>query len=449
MRCPISDGRVAIPWAATYLEDLVGSSSELPAGTSLCLRRDFTISDPEDFEGVILTLRVTESWFGFLNGKLVARRDEETGRGSAGAASPRGAMPPDRSNISLPLALLRRGKNVVAIRTVLSGESAFGLVLAAKVDGVPNAERTRDTLEKLESDFQATPPSPGHENRLRYLEARNLELSGNVEAAINRYRELVRQDSQASLPAERLAACLLKRSADAGIEREIRELLETIEHPSPRLWHRWLVLCFDKLGWTPDQVLERFPVQKRRNSDLRESLTVGTETYRDDLRWLVKGLAKGSVRVNCGGDDYLDTAGTAWSRDRFFVGGSLHYSSTKVQIDGTADDELHTLYRWFFYGEFKGYRIPIPSGRYRVTLHFAEIFFPFPGCRVFDVFVESKPVLENLDLVRDLGFARITVVPLNVDVEDGLLEIEFGHRVENPLISSIEIEANPGLKECS
>jgi beta-galactosidase len=59
------------------------------------------------------------------------------------------------------------------------------------------------------------------------------------------------------------------------------------------------------------------------------------------------------------------------------------------------------LYDSFREGEFS-YRVPVPSGRYKITLRFEEPAAAV-GERLFDVFVNGKPVLKHFDIVAAAG----------------------------------------------
>jgi len=71
-----------------------------------------------------------------------------------------------------------------------------------------------------------------------------------------------------------------------------------------------------------------------------------------------------------------------------------------------------------------------------VTLHFAEIYWPARDrasdfVRSFDVALEGRKVLEDYRPL-DRGFATADVRSFEVAVEDGILDIAFIHRIENP-----------------
>jgi hypothetical protein len=81
----------------------------------------------------------------------------------------------------------------------------------------------------------------------------------------------------------------------------------------------------------------------------------------------------------------------------------------------------------------------VPPGRYRVRLHFAEVYYREAGKRRFDVLLEGKLVLEAFEPVA-FGFARARAEERDVTLEDGLLEIQFVAGIDSPKVSAIEVE---------
>jgi hypothetical protein len=64
-----------------------------------------------------------------------------------------------------------------------------------------------------------------------------------------------------------------------------------------------------------------------------------------------------------------------------------------------------------------------------------------PGQRVFDVAIDGTTVLNDYDIVADVGDQTGTMRSFNV-TSDGNVDIDFSHEVENPLINGIEIIDN-------
>jgi photosystem II stability/assembly factor-like uncharacterized protein len=140
--------------------------------------------------------------------------------------------------------------------------------------------------------------------------------------------------------------------------------------------------------------------------------------------------------VNCGGPKYVDQKGRLFAADIHYSGGQTYGQA--VPIEGTEDDFLYQSER---YGNFS-YQIPLPNGKYRVTLKFAEIYayLSGPGKRIFDVKIEGNEVIRNLDLFAQAGKYRAYDVTIPVTVSDGILQIEFKTDVNAAKVNAILVE---------
>nr|WP_264383078.1 malectin domain-containing carbohydrate-binding protein [Halocatena marina] len=99
-----------------------------------------------------------------------------------------------------------------------------------------------------------------------------------------------------------------------------------------------------------------------------------------------------------------------------------------------------------------------PNSVYEVRIYVVEPFFTSgqsgrpseesyseEGPRSFDVVIENKTALQNYEPFVEHGHDVGAVKSFETTVDDGSLTIRFHHRVENPVISGIEIiEKNPG-----
>jgi hypothetical protein len=142
-----------------------------------------------------------------------------------------------------------------------------------------------------------------------------------------------------------------------------------------------------------------------------------------------------SVRVSAGGNAYTDSAGRIWSADTGFVGGAPS-APVPVPVAGTDDDDLYTKHRW----AMSGYDVPVPCpARYRVDLHFAEVYWYAPGQRVFNVSAEGTERISRLDVLAVAGRHAALVRSFDADVPDGAVSLEFTKVVENPMVSGIEV----------
>lgn len=119
------------------------------------------------------------------------------------------------------------------------------------------------------------------------------------------------------------------------------------------------------------------------------------------------------IRISPRPADFVDTGGTRWSGDEFFIGGR-----TWVWPKPYSGPRIPALYVAERHGNFS-YAIPVPPGSYTVKLHFLESFFtPMvpdaychgAGCRVFDVTCNGVSLLQDFDIIQAAGGAFRPVV---------------------------------------
>lgn len=166
------------------------------------------------------------------------------------------------------------------------------------------------------------------------------------------------------------------------------------------------------------------------------------------------------VRVNCGGADYKDSNGNTWLADREkrsqdtwgsvswtkqFPGMPAFFASQRqrnMNIVGTID---WPLFQDFRYGlQQLKYEFPVPDGDYRVELFFKEPWWGIGGMngkgwRVFDVAINNKTVIKDLDIWAEAGNRALKKV-VDVHVTGGQLTISFPNtKVGQAVISAIAI----------
>lgn len=141
------------------------------------------------------------------------------------------------------------------------------------------------------------------------------------------------------------------------------------------------------------------------------------------------------IRVNAGGQAYVDGLGRTWSADTGATGGSPQ--SSTVPIHGTADSKLYQTCRQ---GASFTYSFKVPNGSYKVNLKFAEPWFTEAGGRKFDVKINGQRVLASFDAVTAAG-ARFVAVDREFPsmVSNGILAIDFLAVAASPIVSAIEI----------
>ena len=147
-----------------------------------------------------------------------------------------------------------------------------------------------------------------------------------------------------------------------------------------------------------------------------------------------------ALRLDAGSDSaYLGPDGSLWLADQgFLVGDGGVVDRGPIAIAGTVAPRVFQTERWCP----AGYELPIPNGRYTVTLGFAETSpnVTGPGGRVFDVSVEGK-ALPSIDVFNETGGPdRALNRSMRVNVVDGSLSIAFTKKVECPMVDAIEVQ---------
>jgi beta-galactosidase len=183
-------------------------------------------------------------------------------------------------------------------------------------------------------------------------------------------------------------------------------------------------------------------------------------------------------RVNCGGSDYIDENGNKWSPDRA-IDTTEPANSTELQttnykpqahfgsvswtndfpemppffasqqrtfdpINGTKDWKLFQTFR--FGREKLQYCFPVQDGEYLIELYFTEPWLgtgggmDCTGWRLFDVAVNNKTVLKNLDIWKEAGHDGALKKIIKAKITGGQLIISFPNVASGQaLISAIAI----------
>jgi Malectin domain len=135
---------------------------------------------------------------------------------------------------------------------------------------------------------------------------------------------------------------------------------------------------------------------------------------------------------------FVDRRGEVWEPEDYVMGGQVIVREELAA--GAADPELYEGER---FGNFN-YAIPVPAGRYKVTLCFREGWFTQPGARVFNVFGEGRTLLQGFDPVRESGGRMRAVTRTFHDLEpnaQGLLKLWFVPVVNYALVDAIDVSS--------
>jgi beta-galactosidase len=177
-------------------------------------------------------------------------------------------------------------------------------------------------------------------------------------------------------------------------------------------------------------------------NDLTVTAQIAGAAIADALHW---SLPHSNRVVNIKAGDiagYVSKGGQRFGSDAYFAGGTPHGvnppdTAPPGRVAVLADDER--LYDSFREGEFS-YRIPLPNGRYRVQLNFAEPTATGRGERVFDVTANDVMQLRQFDIVKAAGGGLKGVDRMfDADVDNGLLVLAFRPRRGSALVSALSI----------
>jgi beta-glucanase (GH16 family) len=125
--------------------------------------------------------------------------------------------------------------------------------------------------------------------------------------------------------------------------------------------------------------------------------------------------------VNVGGPAYQALDGTSYQNETSVSGGE---PGKIIKVLGSDDETLYQSYRE---GDVRVSH-PLAEGVYDITFHFAEPFDIKADERIFEIIIEERTALKDLDvmLLRDVKVkSALTVTIPDVQVIDGQLDIRF------------------------
>ncbi len=170
-------------------------------------------------------------------------------------------------------------------------------------------------------------------------------------------------------------------------------------------------------------------------------------------------------RINCGGDAYTDEFGQQWATDdttysrswaERFKELSPYQASQRVTYDPIRGTRDWKLFQYFRFGRHQlSYQFPLPDGTYRVELYFTEPWHgtgggagtDCEGLRIFDVAVNGKTVVDDLDIWAECGHDVALKRVVDVEVKGGKLVVDFPEvKAGQAVISAIAIATqNPSV----
>jgi serine/threonine protein kinase len=323
--------------------------------------------------------------------------------------------------------------------------------LAAILERAEEYQLQPATLRKLGTSLDTILQEDPTRAAVRHLRA--LDEMRLPEPDFDRIGKLLSLDSR--MEGDELSAfCLTARAEALWRTGRRTEALEAIDEALVRPHAtRWAADLHDRYRKESRQTGLPLPRASRRAGFRLESGPSSGEETR-------------TVRINCGGGDFVDRQGRSWSSDRYFIDGwpyklfelgHLEPGGMDMtprpwtplddrwkfhdEIPGTDDDYLFQTHRWWHPSEGQsGYAIPVPNGSYTVRLHFAEVWFRAAGLRSFDVSVEEEAVARGVDVFAQAGASVPFVIASAVQVRDEVLDIVLRSERGYPFIAAIEVE---------
>lgn len=170
-------------------------------------------------------------------------------------------------------------------------------------------------------------------------------------------------------------------------------------------------------------------------------------------------------RVNCGGPAYTDSYGNRWSADQAlpadhgnnywgsvswtneFPGIPAFFASQRRIVDPVKGTKDWPLFQTFRYGRDQlHYHFPVADGEYLVELFFAEPWLGVgggmnaAGMRLFDVAINDKTVLKDIDLWKEAGTHTAVKLSVKTTITGGRMKISFPQtKAGQAIISGIAI----------
>jgi beta-galactosidase len=179
-------------------------------------------------------------------------------------------------------------------------------------------------------------------------------------------------------------------------------------------------------------------------NDLRATADMARTVLTDSMRWTFSGSIEG-VRIKAGDiSGYFTKTGQRYGSDAYFSGGvagSINPPDTRASesVAVAADDP--GIYDSFRAGAF-AYRVPVPSGRYRVTLKFEEPSAREARAREFNVLVNGKVILRRFDIFSAAGGSLKGIDrAFDLTSRDNTMLIEFVPLRGAALVSALSIES--------
>jgi beta-galactosidase len=163
-------------------------------------------------------------------------------------------------------------------------------------------------------------------------------------------------------------------------------------------------------------------------------------TRQDSVSWELT-VPEDVYRIDCGALEGQPGPGGPYASDDLFTGGSAAAIPMPTGRS-MGDTALRSILDTYRKGSFF-YRLPLANGNYRIRVWFVEPQF-LPGERVFSVLANGASMISNIDVADAAGGP---LKPLertfDVQVERGVLQLDFVGSKRDAIVSAIDVEPVP------
>ncbi|MEX2594257.1 MAG: malectin domain-containing carbohydrate-binding protein [Anditalea sp.] len=216
----------------------------------------------------------------------------------------------------------------------------------------------------------------------------------------------------------------------------ITENILTLQFPNDAITSDITVRATDQKGYYVDQT---FQVEVRENNTILLRVNAGGTAIKD-----ISDLPDWEENPSAG-----EFAGSGYSVNSGKVSGFTfdpenRHTSIPDYIDDVTYAELFSRERYNSEQTME-FEFPLPDGKYLVNLYMGNGFEGTSTAlqRYFDISIEGNPVATDLDLSGTYGHRVGAMQQYQVELSDGILDIDFIMKKENPLINGIEIIGKP------
>lgn len=151
-------------------------------------------------------------------------------------------------------------------------------------------------------------------------------------------------------------------------------------------------------------------------------------------------LDAGLNSIEDGAEQYISTTGDVYVADYKLAQNGSKGAVANRNISNTVDDKLYLTYRSNDGNLNYICNITnVKNGKYKVRLHFAELFEEEINKRVFHIEIEGNKVASNVDIFSQVGKDSAYVVDYDTQVNDGILNIDLIQVTGKTMLQGLEV----------